>query len=170
MIVLRRLLVLAVLCVVAGGAYAGCGRYLREERRARSEEALVMASFHGDDATVRRLLDRGIDPDTEGDRTFGTGTGLMLAARADHATTVSLLLDRGATINLRDSRGYTALMHAAEAGSLSTAKLLLARGADPTCRSSSGTTALSLAKMYGPSAGHTAIVQLLSAKHGSPAR
>lgn len=56
------------------------------------------------------------------------GWALRLAAAAGSTSTVKLLLDRGADV---DINGGEALRHAAQNGHAETVALLLARGADP---------------------------------------
>ena len=72
---------------------------------------------------------------------------------------VTLLLDRGADPNARDTRGFTALHRAAELGELRIVQLLLDRGAYPPGEAE-GHTPQSLAQ----GRGHTAIVNLLGGR------
>ncbi len=61
---------------------------------------------------------------------------------------VTLLLDRGADVNFRNSEVYeeTALMRAAWLGEIKSVRVLLARGADPKLKSRFGDTTLDAAK------------------------
>jgi ankyrin repeat protein len=54
----------------------------------------------------------------------------MRAAVAGHDDTVRLLLDRGANVNVRATRGQTALILAASTGHLEIVKALVAKHAD----------------------------------------
>ena len=77
---------------------------------------------------LRRLLDAGADPDTA---TPGGETALMTAARTGNVDAVTLLLDRGANVNAKDTaRAQTALMWAVTENHPDIVKLLVARGAD----------------------------------------
>jgi ankyrin repeat protein len=71
---------------------------------------------------------------------------LWLAAGS--AACVTLLLDRGADVNLRNTEVYeeTALMRAAWFGDLKSVRVLLKRGADPFLKSYFGNTALDEAR------------------------
>ena len=57
-----------------------------------------------------------------------------------------LLLAHGASIEERDSKGYTALIMASEWACADTVKMLLGKGADPTVVTKKGRTALWFAK------------------------
>ena len=54
----------------------------------------------------------------------------MVAAEAHHDGTVRLLIDRGASVDARDTRGRTSLLLMAAKGRVDTIKILLAAGAD----------------------------------------
>jgi ankyrin repeat protein len=69
-----------------------------------------------------------------------------------------LLLEKGADINTRTRRGWTALMGAAFEGNLKIVELLLEKGADLNTVTRDGWTAYKSAEM----AGHTRIARLLS--------
>jgi ankyrin repeat protein len=84
-------------------------------------DALAEAASRCDSATVRRLLEQGVNPNAP-DR--NGETALMRAVTATShcdASLVRLLLDKGADVNVRASRGDTPLMravtgHASERG------------------------------------------------------
>jgi ankyrin repeat protein len=60
-------------------------------------------------------------------------------------STVALLVERGARLNLVDDRGRSALMTAAQRDHAEIATLLIERGADATLEDRQGMTALELA-------------------------
>lgn len=73
-------------------------------------------------------------------------TALMAVARRGDAKSASLLLKKGAGVNLRDNEGQTALMRATTLYfDIETVKLLLESGADVNARNLSGQTTLMLA-------------------------
>lgn len=72
-------------------------------------------------------------------------TALHWSAWMGHADAASLLLDRGASIDLRDFAGSTPLHYACLNGKPATAALLVDRGADREARDNQGRTPLMLA-------------------------
>jgi ankyrin repeat protein len=89
-------------------------------------------------------------------------TALMNAARNGDSEAVSRMLDLGANINEKTSKGKTALMLAAAGGFTDTVKLLIERGADVKIRDNYDTTALIAAA----TSGHPDAAALLM-KHGA---
>ena len=71
-----------------------------------------------------------------------TWTALIWASSRGHRETASLLLDRGADINLKNNDGETALMEASSSGHTEIVSLLLDRGADVNVKDNDGGTAL----------------------------
>ncbi|XP_069806271.1 ankyrin repeat domain-containing protein 35 isoform X2 [Dendropsophus ebraccatus] len=69
-------------------------------------------------------------------------TPLMIAAQRNHPTVCSLLLDRGAQVDLYDRDRKTALIMACEKGNIQAAETLITKGADPTLRDNKGCDAL----------------------------
>jgi ankyrin repeat protein len=109
---------------------------------------IVYAAAAGRIDIVKRLLARNIDVNARYPHDL---TLLMWAAGADEKveqaevmTVVTFLLDGGAHVDDRDTRGRTALMIAAEGGRAEVANLLLARGADPSLRDNAGKRAADL--------------------------
>ncbi len=81
----------------------------RAERRAR-ENHLIACAAVGDIATVKILLEQGVDINAYNDR---GETALYLAARNSYLNMVVFLLNKGANINAQNMNGNTALMLAA---------------------------------------------------------
>ena len=73
-------------------------------------------------------------------------SALALASNFGRLPLVDLLLERGATIDLQDSSGYTALMHAASQGHATIVRRLLRAGAQLGMRARNGETAQKVAE------------------------
>jgi len=89
---------------------------------------LFYASSNGNAAIVRRLLAAGADANdvgAEGD------TVLMAAARARQPEVLTVLIEKGAAVNAKDTNSQqTPLMWAVRSNDVEEVKLLLAKGAD----------------------------------------
>lgn len=94
---------------------------------------LLKAASTGDVATVRRLLDSGVDINYHSKDKQATGrTALSEAAIQGHLEVVRLLLERGANLDWQDRAvGFTPLGWAANEGHESIVEALLEAGADP---------------------------------------
>jgi|GEM_PF-2603038 len=116
---------------------------------------LFKASREGDVATVRKLLDEGVDPNAS---PSGGRTCLMVASENGHPQVVKTLLSKGAKANLQEWKvKFTALMVAAKHGQAEIVKLLLEAGADPSVKDKDTWTAL----RWAVSRGHKDVETLL---------
>ena len=79
----------------------------------------------------------------------GSTSMLMLASRNGHARLVDTLLERGASIDMQGSEGFTALMFAGANGHSAIVQRLMRAGAQLGLRNVYGSTALRLAEKYG---------------------
>ena len=149
--------------------------YTTSEKLANTRN-MLMAAFDGDLATVKILLDKGVNVNDK-DEDSG-GTALIKAAVMGHLEVVKFLidkgadvntpskigrtplmcasprlevvkflLDKGAKVNAKDEDGFTTLMFASMHNAPGVAKLVLDRGADVNARDIHGRTALSLLLM-----------------------
>ena len=84
-------------------------------------------------------------------------TSLLWASANGHKSTVKLLLDHGADVNLKNNNGGTALIRASRRGHESAVKLLLEYGADVNLRNKYDDTPLIYASR------HETIAKLLKA-------
>lgn len=110
--------------------------------------ALSLACVMGCVECARTLLEAGADPNASDD----VGTPLFAAVDEGHLRVVEVLVDHGADVNARGSRGRTPLMESILHGPQNGAdvvKFLLARGADRQLTDSKNHTACDLAKEYG---------------------
>lgn len=93
-----------------------------------------------------------------------TASGLIDAAYAGDAATVSNLLARGANVHETNQEGATALMASAIKGHVDVAKILIRRGAKVNAKDNQGWTAL----IYASQHGHLEMVEFLL-KNGAQA-
>ncbi|MBD5164387.1 MAG: ankyrin repeat domain-containing protein [Helicobacter sp.] len=123
--------------------YAKKGKH-SEIIRLLNQEYFLQASKNGDIATLRKLLDFGVNVNFR-DRTNGS-TALMNAAMNGHTEIVKELIDKEAGVNIQKVNGLTALMYAAASGHTEVVKDLLNNGADINLHDKDGRTALDYAK------------------------
>ena len=129
-------------------------RELELNQRKELGRQFALAAMDGDVDGVKRLLDRGADPNW---RSSKGGTVLMAAAQEGHSKIVDLLLAAGSDVNSTSSSGVTALILAAQNGHLDVVTRLVRGGADILAKDSEGGTALALAE----ESGHAEIAGLL---------
>jgi ankyrin repeat protein len=109
------------------------------------------------------LIKNGFDVNAED---FGIATNLCgetalrWAASRGHEAVVSLLLEKGAILDLKDSLGQTELHQAASSGHEAVVRLLLEKGADAAAKDGYGYTALHRAAIIG----HEAVARSLLEK------
>ena len=112
---------------------------MADDRRAQPPLYCVgnQCSAPGASQVVRALLER-----TPADVNAAYGvkrcTALHMAARRGNTEVIRALLDAGADIEARDSKGETPLRRAVNCNKVAAAKLLLERGANPYSKSSEG--------------------------------
>ena len=121
-------------------------------------EAVRRAALEGGAQAVAAWLDEGGGVDARGRRGRRQDTTLLMAAAAGgQKAMMRMLLQRGASVNLQDSNGWTALMLAAANGHTTIVKALLNAKADASLQPISGYTALMAAEQ----GKHTAVAQVL---------
>ena len=113
---------------------AGCGGSEPPE-----PDALYAAAERGDAATVRSLLERGVDVDERGP---GGRTAVTAAAYGGHAAVVRLLVDAGANVDLQDDTRANALLSTGETGDTAVLREVLRGGPDLARTNRFGGTAL----------------------------
>lgn len=105
------------------------------ERNERGETPLHVASIKGDQEQVKKLLDRGVDPNVTD---FAGWTPLHEACSHGWYHVVVLLVKAGADVNAKGLDGDTPLHDAAISGQLKLVKYLIEHGADPKVKNRKG--------------------------------
>lgn len=121
---------------------------------------LMYAANNGNTKLVQALLNKRADPNLK----MSTGmTALILESNNEEtiATTMQLLLDYGADVNVANHWGFTALHFAAQRGRIDKVNALLDKGVNVDLTNINGETPLILAANYG----HLDVVQRLQNKH-----
>ena len=106
-------------------------------------EKLYYASGNGNDTFVRELLAAGADPNKYKD--IDGITALIKAASNCRDSTVSILIQHGADLNVQTNYGSTALTIAAWKGRNEVTTTLIKAGADLNIQTTNGKTALTIA-------------------------
>ena len=107
-------------------------------------QAIIIASYRGDDAMVRELLAAGVDKDV---RDALGATALHAAMFQPNLRVVKLLLDNGFDPNVRATKnGNTPLHFAVASNNLGAARLLLQYYANKNIRNLDGLTPLDKAR------------------------
>lgn len=117
-----------------------------------NQTALSVAVANDDGETVKKLLDRGADPNIADSKGLLPLPGAVIGPKAN-AEIVKMLLDKGANVNGQEKEnGATALIYIASNREVSAqtrteiVKLLLDKGADKSIKTTEGKTALDWAK------------------------
>jgi len=112
------------------------------------EQLLFEASRKGDTKQVARLLkETKIHPD--GYKGYDGRTSLMAASRKGNLDIVKMLVEAGASLELRTEDGSTPLHNAVASGQVDVVKLLLLSGADSNAQTIDKVTPLILACYHG---------------------
>jgi len=114
----------------------GIDEWVTEYKKMYRENAFFQASADGRTDVVEAMLGAGMDVNAVN---AGKMTALM---RATEDSTVDLLINAGANVNLKDNAGFTALIWAAAFRRKNHVVKLIAAGADVNAQTSDGKTAL----------------------------
>ena len=105
---------------------------------------LLKAAFNGEVENVKALLDKGVDVNFQ-NKGYGA-SALHAASETKRKKIVTMLLNRGADVNLQSKEGHTALLAASYNGHEDIVKILLLAGAEVNHKNQADETALSLAR------------------------
>lgn len=110
------------------------------------EEQLIQAAKGKDAYTVRRLIEDGVDINTQ-DSEGRTST--MIATYNNDAGTAKILIDAGADVNIQDNMENNPFLYAGAEGYIEILKLTIEADADPSITNRYGGTALIPASEHG---------------------
>ncbi len=152
-IFLSSLFMIATVGFEANGATARIE--LEKKGYTYTESSFVESAKKGDINAVKLFLAEKIDINAQNERGF---TALMRAAEYQRTEVVTLLLENGADVNIKNKRNNrTALMEASSSGNIVIIKQLVERGAEINAKTHTNSTALHFASMWG----HVDAVRLL---------
>jgi len=131
--ILKNVSVVFLAC--AGLLTAGCGLF--------SEKSPYDLAVAGDIGNLKRLLDEGLDVN----QSYGYGEQSLLfgAVEREDPATAKFLIERGADINFKNSRGDTPLIHSVNHGREKNLQLLLDHGAHVKAKNKNSVSAFSRA-------------------------
>jgi ankyrin repeat protein len=130
--------------LLAHGANANAENRLEHGPLYRATNALVPGLEAEGRAVVELLLRYGADVNWPSGP--GLSTPLHMTARRDNVSLAEVLLNAGAEIDRKDSKGETPLRRAVNCGQEGMVILLLSRGADPLSQDKQGRTPLGVAR------------------------
>ena len=107
--------------------------------------ALIVAADQGFDEIVKTLIIKGAALETADAQGY---TALARAAKNGHLTTLKILINAGAKVNVQPE-GRSVLMHVVEKNNMLLSQLLIAAGADLNYTDAQGDTALKIARRNG---------------------
>jgi ankyrin repeat protein len=118
-----------------------------EGHDSRGYNALILASYNGQEEATRLLLSLGALPDgADGER---GNTALMGISFKGYDSIARILVDAGANVNARNFNGQTALMTAVLFNQIAIIDMLLEAGADVATADMQGNTVVTLARSQG---------------------
>lgn len=133
-------------CVATAGIVMALASCQKEEKKpVILSQDMVMAIVQGKPAAVKQLLDNGEEVDAK----QNGQTALHFAAMNGKIDIISILIARGAKVDLQDEQGVTPLMLAASNGKLEAVQALLAQGAKLETQNKLGENVLHIAGAHG---------------------
>lgn len=119
-----------------------------EEMKEKVEvnEQLIQAVERKETDTIRRLIDAGVDVNTQD---LEGRTATMIATYNNNADTAKILIDAGADVNIQDNIENNPFLYAGAEGYIDILKLTIKAGANPSITNRYGGTALIPASEHG---------------------
>jgi ankyrin repeat protein len=111
----------------------------------RQTSALIEAADKGFDEIVKTLILKGANLEIKDQLGY---TALAKAAKNGHLTTLKILINAGAKVNV-NPEGRSVLMHVVEKNNMLLSQLIIAAGADVNYIDAEGDTALKIARRMG---------------------
>jgi ankyrin repeat protein len=131
---------------------------LSDKDKAKGMTPMMLAAAFGDSNAIKALLKQGaqveardMDGWTALHYATAGGDGPLSGKSMSHREALETLLDAGANINARTTKGDVALTLAARKGQVEWVRVLIDRGADVNAKDSVGSTALIDAAQFGHS-------------------
>jgi len=127
---------------------AGGPNKQQNERKGEIEvnQQLFQAVEHKDTDTIRRLIEEGIDINSQDSQ---GRTATMIATYNHDVVNAKILIDAGADVNIRDDMKNNPFLYAGAEGYIDILKLTIEAGADPSVTNRYGGTALIPASEHG---------------------
>jgi uncharacterized protein len=147
----RRLtIVIGCIFILQGCVSDDDGNTNKQEKETKVEidvkEHLIQAAERNETDTIRRLIEEGVDINTQ-DSEGRTAT--MIATYNNDVETAKILIDAGADVNIQDDMENNPFLYAGAEGYLDILKLTIEAGADPSITNRYGGTALIPASEHG---------------------
>lgn len=112
---------------------AGANINAVDDRQKRTALMLSITEIHNIDERARlikKLIKKSADLDKVSHPNDNSCTALIIAARERDFSSIQLLVNAGASLNIQDDNGYSALIFSVHRGQLDAVKFLIDAGAD----------------------------------------
>ncbi|WP_412993776.1 ankyrin repeat domain-containing protein [Neobacillus sp. 3P2-tot-E-2] len=146
----RQAIVIGTIFILHGCVSVNDGDFNKQENEIKEEidmeEQLIQAAKGKDADTVRKLIEKGVDINTQDS---DGRTSAMIATYNNDAETAKILIDAGADVNIQDEIENNPFLYAGAEGYIEILKFTIKAGADPSITNRYGGTALIPASEHG---------------------
>ncbi|MEH7484774.1 ankyrin repeat domain-containing protein [Neobacillus drentensis] len=136
--------------ILQGCVSENAGDPNKQENEGKGEidvnQQLFQAAEHKETDTIRRLIEEGIDINSQDSQ---GRTATMIATYNNDVEIAKLLIDAGADVNIQDNMENNPFLYAGAEGYIDILKLTIEAGADPSVTNRYGGTALIPASEHG---------------------